>query len=73
MDMKVNILLDSNPNYKKYLRYNSYWYKVLNRDSNKINDFIKEYKEKNKLRVSDKIENAIDKIDLIAKFMNVLR
>ena len=73
MDMKIKILLDSNANYKKYLRYNSYWYKILNRDSNRINDFIKEYKERNKLRVTDKIENAMDKLDLITKFINVLR
>ena len=73
MDTKVKILLDSNNNYKTYLRYNSYWYKILGREPNKIDDFIKEYKERNKLRVTDKIESAVDKLSLISKFMEVLR
>ena len=73
MDIKTKILLDSNKDYKNYLRYNSYWYKILNRDSNKIDDFIKEYKERNKLRVTDKIESAMDKMTLISKFMDILR
>lgn len=73
MDVKTKILLDSNMNYKNYLRYNSYWYKILNRDENKIDDFIKDYKEKNKQRISDKIENAFDKVNMITKFINVLR
>ena len=53
MDIKIRFLLDSNPDYRNYLRMNSYWYKILIRDPNKINDFISEYKEKNKLRTSD--------------------
>lgn len=73
MNIKTKILLDSNINYKNYLRYNSYWYKTLIRDENKINDFIKEYKEKNKLRVSDKIESLFDKVNMITNFINVLR
>ena len=73
MNIKTKILLDSNINYKNYLRYNSYWYKTLIRDENKINDFIKEYKEKNKLRVSDKIESLFDKVNMVTNFINVLR
>lgn len=71
--MRVKILLDSNPIYKEYIRYNSYWYKILNRNPELINSFIKEVKEKNKLTTADKINNAIEKIDMISKFINVLR
>lgn len=73
MQTKLKIIIDSNENYKKYLRYNSYWYKILNRDPNKINDFIKEVKERYKLRVTDKIENIMDKMSMVSKFINVLR
>ena len=73
METKVKILLDSNPYYKEYIRYNSYWYKILNRDSNMINDFIKEVKERYKLRTSDKINDMIDKVNMISKFINILR
>lgn len=73
MDMKIKILLDSNPAYKRYLRTNSYWYKILNRNPEMIDNFIKEVKEKYKLRTTDKINDIIEKIDMISKFMNVLR
>ena len=73
METKVKILLDSNPYYKEYIRYNSYWYKILNRDSNMINDFIKEVKERYKLRTTDKINDMIDKVNMISKFINILR
>ena len=73
MDTKIKILLDSNPNYKEYIRNNSYWYKTLNRNPDMINVFLEEVKEKYKLRASDKIDNLIDKIDMVNKFMDILR
>lgn len=73
MDTRIKIMIDSNPDYKRYLRSNSYWYKILNRNPNMIDEFISEVKEKYKLRTSDKINNVIDKIDMISKFIDVLR
>jgi hypothetical protein len=73
MDIKIRFLLDSNPDYRNYLRMNSYWYKILIRNPNMINDFISEYKEKNKLRTSDKINNMMDKINMVSKLIEVLR
>lgn len=73
MDTRIKIMLDSNPEYKRYLRSNSYWYKTLNRNPEMINNFIDEVKEKYKLRTSDKLSDLIDKIDMVSKFINVLR
>ena len=73
MYMRVKILLDSNPMYKVYIRYNSYWYKILNRNPELINNFIKQDKEKNKLTTTDKINSAIEKIDMLSKFINIIR
>lgn len=73
METNIKVLLDSNPNYKAYLRDNSSWYKILNRNPKMIDIFIKEVKEKYKLRPQDKIDDIIDKIDLVSKFINVLR
>ncbi len=73
MDTKIKIFLDSNPDYKNYLRSNSYWYKILNRNPDMIGSFIEEVKEKYKLRTSDKINNVVEKIDMLSKFLNVLR
>lgn len=73
MDTRIKIMLDSNPDYKRYLRTNSYWYKTLNRHPDMIDTFIAEVKEKYKLRTSDRINDLIDKIDMVSKFINVLR
>lgn len=73
METRVRILLDSNKIYKTYLRSNSYWYKTLNRNPEMIDVFINEVKEKYKLTTQDKINNIVDKIDMINKFISVLR
>lgn len=73
MDTKIKLIIDSNSNYKRYLRSNSYWYKTLNRSPDMINVFINEVKEKYKLRTTDKINDFIDKIDMLSKFIDVLR
>ena len=73
MDINIKFLLDSNPNYKRYIRSNSYWYKILIRNPDKINDFIEEVKEKYKLRTSDKITDIIDKINMATKLINILK
>ena len=73
METRVKVILDSNNIYKTYLRSNSYWYKTLNRNPEAIDVFINEVKEKYKLTTQDKINNIVDKIDMINKFINVLR
>lgn len=73
MDTKIKLIIDSNSDYKRYLRSNSYWYKTLNRSPDMIDIFIKEVKEKYKLRTTDKINDFIDKIDMLSKFIDVLR
>ncbi len=73
MDIKIKLFLDSNPDYKRYLRENSYWYKTLIRNPKMIDILVEEVKDKYKLRTTDKINNIIDKIDMVSKFINVLR
>ena len=73
MDTRIKIILDSNTDNKRYISTNSYWYKTLNRNPLMIDTFISEVKEKYKLRTSDKINDIIDKIDMVSKFINVLR
>ena len=73
MHVKVKILLDNNYTYKMHLRYNSYWYKILNRNPDMINEFIKEVKETYKLRTTDKLNDVMDKINMVSKFIDVLR
>ena len=58
-------------NYLKYLRQNSNYYKLLNRDPDNYELFVKKMKEKYKLRTIDKVDNFIDNVDLISKIIDV--
>ncbi len=61
----------TNPNYLKYLRENSYWYKELNRNNN-LKSFENEVKINYKLRTIDKVEKVTDTLDFISKIMSTL-
>ena len=58
MNYIVNEKLNENPLYVRYLRENSHWYKLLNRNPEKINDMINEMKVRYQMRPSDKITNS---------------
>ena len=73
MDTKIKIIIDSNPNYKRYLRTNSYWYKILNRNPEAFKDFVQDMKEKYKLTPSDRINNILNSISMLETFLDVLK
>lgn len=73
MTLDVQFKLNSNPNYIKYLREHSYWYKTLTRNPNMINNFIDEVKEAYKLRKVDKINNALSTIEMIQNILSTLK
>ena len=66
MTIDTQFKIKSNLLYVEYLHKNSYWYKVLNRDPKKINDFIEEVKEKYHLRPTDRIKKTLDTIDMLS-------
>ena len=70
MNREVLEKLKQDPKYIKYLRQNSIWYKTLNRNPTKYNEFIKSMKIKYKLRTIDKIDNFVDSVDLITKILD---
>lgn len=63
--------LRNNEKYLNFLRENSYYYKLLNRDPNYYDEFIKKMKVKYKLRTIDKVDNFVDSVDLITKIINI--
>lgn len=72
--MQLNIL--SSLNEEKllpYLKENSDWIKYLNRNPKNYALFKNEIKTKYKLRKTDKINNAIENIDLISNVLNILK
>lgn len=56
--------------YLNFLRQNSNWYKVLNRDPSSYDLFVREMKKKYKLRTIDKVDNFVDGVDLVTKIIS---
>ena len=57
----------------EYLKENSEWVKYLNRSPKNYEAFKNEIKTKYKLRTTDKINNAMENIDLISNVLNILK
>ncbi len=64
--------IKNNPLLYSYLRVNSSWYKLLNRDPNNLKKMEQEAKSYYKLTLPDKIERFTNKVELISTFMDVL-
>ena len=69
MTIDLQFKIKNNQNYIRYLRTNSHWYKILNRNPANFKKFEEEVKEKLGLRPSDRIERAIDAVYL---FQNII-
>ena len=58
---------------KEYLKLNSNWYKDLNRSATNYKNFEQTMKDIYKLRTTDKINDALENIDLISSVLNVIK
>ncbi len=56
-----------------FLKENSYWFKELNRNGENYKNFVLAMKEKYHLKVTDRISDAIDNIDLISGILDTLK
>ncbi len=65
--------LEQDPKMAEYLKENSYWFKELNRNSDNYSAFIHAMKEKYHLKITDKISDAIDNIDMISGILETLK
>lgn len=54
-----------------YLKYHSYWYKILIRDSNSLSYMVEKMKEEYKLTTKDKIEAINSKIEMVSSLLEV--
>ena len=73
MDEETLKIIRNTPYIYDFLREDSSHYKELFRNKDYIKKVDSLAKEKYKLRVSDKINDVIDKIDMINRFISVLR
>ncbi len=72
MDISLQYKILNDELLHKYLRENSYWYKILNRDSSKIDEMINEMKDKYKLNTSDKLQKISERLEMIESLLQVL-
>jgi len=73
MSLELQFKLKNDPNYLKYLRENSNWYKYLNRDNAYFEKFVEEVKTAYKLRPVDRISKAISTFDMVSTLLSSLR
>lgn len=73
MRLDVKNRIDSDVNLKKYLKENSYWYTLLNRNPNYIKIMIEEMKKKYKLTNEDKIKKINNSIIMMKEFLDILK
>lgn len=73
MLLETQFRLKSNPNYIKYLRENSYWYKTLTRNPSSIKEFIEEVNIRYKMRRIDKITNTLNMVETIQNILSTLK
>ncbi len=73
MNLECIVRIKNDAMIQKYIRENSYWYKILNRNPSMLNELIEEMKKEYKLTTADKINEISDKLDLIKAFMNALK
>ena len=73
MTLNIKFKLKENPNYIKYIRENSHWYKLLTRNPKLFNQFIDEMKVSYKLRPIDRINNALSMVEMMQNIMSTLK
>ncbi len=73
MRYDIQYRINNDINLKRFIRENSYWYKALNRDSDNFRYFVEDMKVKYKLTPVDKLNKAVDSINMIQSFLEVLK
>ena len=73
MNLETIFKIKNNPMLQKYIRENSYWYKILNRNPEAIKKMTDDMKKAYKLTFEDKIDDINNKMNLVKAFMDALK
>jgi hypothetical protein len=73
MTLDIQFKIKNNDLYKEYLRENSEWYKVLNRNPGAFKEFEENVKIRYGLRPTDKINKFIDTAHMISTLVSSLK
>ncbi len=71
MRFDIQMKIKNNPLYIKFIRENSEWYKILNRNPDRFDEMVNEMKKRYHLRTTDRISNVLDSVDLVSKIFKV--
>ena len=71
MNINLQYKIKSNPNYVRFLRENSLWYKYLNRSPNYFSQLENEMKIKYKLTPKDKLDKFSQNMDKISQIIDI--
>lgn len=72
MEISTLLKIKENPKLYLFLTDNSYFYRLLNRDSNNYEILVKEFKKYRKEIYSNKINDTIDNIDTISDIIKLM-
>ena len=64
MILELQFKIKNNPNYQKYIRENSYWYKILNRSPEMFKTFEEEVKHNYRLKFADRVGDTLKTINI---------
>ena len=70
MTVELIFKINKDNNLHRYLRENSYWYKLLNRNPKLINKMNEDMKKAYGLTLEDKVNDITSKINLIKGFLD---
>ena len=73
MNLDTQFKVRNDPMLQKYIRENSYWYKILNRNPKMLNKMKDDMKKAYKLTFEDKIDDFNNKMNMIRAFMDALK
>ena len=73
MRIDIQYKIKENEYYLRYLRENSNWYKLLNRNPNNFKAFEEEVKRVYKLTKADRISKTLDTIEMMEKILSTLK
>ena len=73
MTLDIQMKLNNNAYYKRYIREHSIWYKILNREPNMFKNFEEQVKIDYKLRPTDKLKKTLDTIELVQNILTTLK
>lgn len=72
MEISTLLKIKENPKLYDFLTDNSYFYRILNRDSNNYEILLKEFKKYKREISNNKINETIDNIDTISDIIKLM-